>query len=196
MGRASFHTVRMKANPRVRALVSRVPSLAAISTSVLAALLAGCVPPPPSIPAPGPSAAPPPPQRPAPAPPRPAADWRDAPITPGNWTYATSPGGSVASFGGGLFTMRCNPQTRAVILVRAATQGATPASLSITTSNLSRTLNGSRTGAGIEASVSARDPLLDAMALSRGRFVISAAGEQTLYLPSWTEVTRVVEDCR
>lgn len=42
----------------------------------------------------------------------------------------------------------------------------------------------------------ANDPILDAMAFSKGRFAIETAGQQTLYLPSWPEVTRVIEDCR
>lgn len=194
MGRASFHTGAMKANPRVRALVSRFPSTAVLSSSLLAAALAGCVPPPPSMPAPTQSAVPtpPPPSRPAPA----VADWRDAPITPGTWTYAENAGGSVASFGGGLFTLRCNPQGRTVTLTRAAAPRAAPAAIGVTTSNTSRALTATGTAAGIEATVAARDPLLDSMAFSRGRFVVAVAGEPTLYVPSWTEVTRVVEDCR
>lgn len=42
----------------------------------------------------------------------------------------------------------------------------------------------------------ARDPLLDAIVFSRGRFAFEAAGEPTLYLPSWPEIGRVIEDCR
>lgn len=40
------------------------------------------------------------------------------------------------------------------------------------------------------------DPILDAIAFSRGRFAFEAAGLPTLYLPSWPEVSRVIEDCR
>ena len=39
------------------------------------------------------------------------------------------------------------------------------------------------------------DPLLDAMAFSKGRFAIEL-DLMKLYLPSWPEVTRVIEDCR
>jgi hypothetical protein len=46
------------------------------------------------------------------------------------------------------------------------------------------------------ASVSAYDPLLDAIALSKGRFAVEVEGETTLYLPTWAEVSRLVEDCR
>jgi hypothetical protein len=44
--------------------------------------------------------------------------------------------------------------------------------------------------------LTARDPLLDAMAFSRGRFALEAAGLETLYLPAWPELSRVIEDCR
>jgi hypothetical protein len=46
------------------------------------------------------------------------------------------------------------------------------------------------------ATLQARDPLLDAIALSRGRFAVETGGLETLYLPAWPEITRVVEDCR
>jgi len=41
-----------------------------------------------------------------------------------------------------------------------------------------------------------RDPLLDQIAFSRGRFTIEVAGQPPLYLPSWPEISRVIEDCR
>jgi hypothetical protein len=34
------------------------------------------------------------------------------------------------------------------------------------------------------------------MAYSRGRFAVEINGLPTLYLPSWAEVGRVIEDCR
>jgi hypothetical protein len=50
--------------------------------------------------------------------------------------------------------------------------------------------------ATIVARVSVQDTLLDAMAFSKGRFAIEIAGMRTLYIPSYPEVTRVIEDCR
>ena len=38
--------------------------------------------------------------------------------------------------------------------------------------------------------------LLDAMAFSSGRFAVDLPGRSVLYLPSWPEVSRVIEDCR
>jgi len=48
----------------------------------------------------------------------------------------------------------------------------------------------------ITIQLSAYDPLLDALAFSRGRFAIVASGTPALVLPAWPEIARVVEDCR
>ena len=47
-----------------------------------------------------------------------------------------------------------------------------------------------------EITFNVRDPLLDAMAFSRGRFMVEMGGAQTLVLPAWSELGRVIEDCR
>lgn len=49
---------------------------------------------------------------------------------------------------------------------------------------------------GVSASLAPRDPILDAIAYSRGRFMLELPGNPPLYLPSWPELTRVIEDCR
>jgi hypothetical protein len=46
------------------------------------------------------------------------------------------------------------------------------------------------------AEIAAADPILDAIAFSRGRFAVNAAGVPSLVLPPWADVARVVEDCR
>lgn len=56
-------------------------------------------------------------------------------------------------------------------------------------------LVGARNG-GVFVQLDSSDPLLDAMAVTKGRFAIETEGAPTLYLPSWAEVTRVIEDCR
>ena len=48
----------------------------------------------------------------------------------------------------------------------------------------------------VSITLNADDPLLDAMAITKGRFAVELEGASTLYLPSWAEVTRVIEDCR
>lgn len=196
MGRASFHTKGMKANPRDRAR-SVFPSLLAIG-AVSTAMLSGCVPPPPTAtPTPSQVAPPAPQPRPTsqPAPARPVADWRDAPQSPGNWTYATNGSASGATFGGGQFIVQCDA-ARTVTLVRSGSPRSGQVAISITTAAGSRALTGAATPRGIVTTLPARDSVLDAMAFSRGRFAVAVTGEPTLYLPSWTEISRVIEDCR
>lgn len=139
---------------------------------------------------------------PAPTPPPPPAappqDWQDAPITPGNWTWAMSAGQSTSRFAGDLFAMRCNAAEGTISLLRAGSvNGQLP--MTITTEKATRQITARGIPGAtpmIEASLSARDPLLDAMAFSRGRFAVSVSGLATLYIPSWPEVSRVIEDCR
>ncbi len=40
------------------------------------------------------------------------------------------------------------------------------------------------------------DPILDAMAFSRGRILLETDGHTPIILPAWAEITRIVEDCR
>lgn len=180
----------MKANPRLR---SSPRSLRPLPLLAGAMLLASCVPqvaPPPAQPRPAPSPHP----TPTPAP-RPAANWRDAPITPGDWRWSTTSLGSTASFSGGQFVLRCDRQQRTVTLVRAGAASA-PVTMTITSENGARALTATPVAGGMAVAVPARDPLLDSMAFSRGRFAVQAAGQPPLYIPSWTEISRVVEDCR
>jgi len=135
----------------------------------------------------------PPPPLPVVAPPAPGpVDWRDMPMSPGIWTYATDAQGSSASFGARgaapEFILRCMATSRQVTLTRT---GAT-APLTVTTSYGARTLPAT---AGV-ASLAATDPLLDQIAFSRARFSIESAGTMLLMMPAWAEPARVIEDCR
>jgi hypothetical protein len=103
----------------------------------------------------------------------------------------------VASFAGGRLVLRCDPAARTVLIERSET--ATPSgttALTIRTQTQSRTLQATPRAGALQVSVPARDPLLDAMAFTRGRFAVEASGIPPLYVPSWTEVSRVIEDCR
>ena len=51
-------------------------------------------------------------------------------------------------------------------------------------------------GTGTLAVRAASDTVLDQIAYSRGRFAVEAQGLDTLILPAWAEVGRVIEDCR
>jgi len=81
--------------------------------------------------------------------------------------------------------------------VRAGTSNGN-AAMTVRTETATRTLAGLplMESADLRAELAARDPLLDAMAFSKGRFAIETPGVPPLYLPSWPEVTRVIEDCR
>jgi hypothetical protein len=182
----------MKANPRLR---SNAVALLALPLAAGALMLASCVPQvaePPSLPAPTPT----PTREPVPTTtPQPAADWRDAPITPGDWQWGVTSLGSTANFAGGQFVMRCDRPQGTVSLMRSANASA-PVTMTIRTESGARTLTAVPVAGGISVSIAARDPLLDAMAFSRGRFAVEAPGAPTLYVPSWTEASRVIEDCR
>jgi hypothetical protein len=80
--------------------------------------------------------------------------------------------------------------------IRLVWPAAQPGQVAIrtSTSEVFRTATAAPEG-GAQIVFPARDSLLDAMAFSRGRFVLQA-GTADLVLPAWPEVARVIEDCR
>lgn len=147
-----------------------------------------------------PSPAPTPAARPLPAPaPVLKGDWRDWPLTPGDWRYQDGARESVARYGerGGetVFAIRCDKKRRQISLSRP---GAAPRSLPMTirTSSQTRTLTAQPDGREMVVTLAAQDRLLDAMGFSRGRFIVEMPPMQTLVISSWAEVLRVTEDCR
>lgn len=148
---------------------------------------------------------PPPAASPAPSPPpvaRYSGDWRDWPVTPGTWVYRQDGRGSIALFGvlgaDADVTLRCDRQARVLYLSR---KGAAPdnAPMIVRTSSMVRTLASQPTGAQpayMATALNPADPLLDAIAFSRGRFIIEQAILPALVIPAWAEPARVVEDCR
>ncbi len=71
--------------------------------------------------------------------------------------------------------------------------------MNIRTETSDRAVPAQQAGTGLSmlaATLPAADPLLAAMAFSKGRFAVETQGLATLYIPSWPEVTRVIEDCR
>ena len=179
----------------------RISSVLPLVPLTVAAALAGCVAPPadreaPPRPAPVRPVPPPPP----PPPPPPAADWRDWPMTPGTWRYDRDARGTRAMYGlpngEARLVLRCELPARRMFLSRA---GTATGPLTVRTSSVARTLAIRPTGGQppyVAAELPARDPLLDAIAFSRGRFAIEQAGVAPLVAPSWAEIGRVIEDCR
>lgn len=131
-----------------------------------------------------------------------ASNWADLPQSPGMWRYIAGNGTSSAQFGGTVgepqFSIECSLDRRSVTLFRYSPGLAAGASVTIRTETATRTLATGLAKNAMAASVSlsASDQLLDAMALTRGRFAVELEGARALYLPNWAEVTRVIEDCR
>lgn len=131
----------------------------------------------------------------------PPTDWIDAPQTVGDWSYGSVNGGTLARFGTGntaVFGVGCMTGTRRVALLRYDVPATADVPMVIRTETVDRALSAQPANdrQGVSAALPARDPLLDAMAFSRGRFAVETQGAAPLYLPSWPEVSRVIEDCR
>ena len=128
------------------------------------------------------------------------ADFSYSPVSPGSWAYRSVTGGSEAAFVDGTGTIRmvvaCGKLTRLVTLSRIS--AAPAATLSFWTSSATRNLSSrfDQPSGRIIAQVGAMDPLLDALAFSRGRFAVSMPGMAALIMPAGTEIAHVVEDCR
>ena len=122
-----------------------------------------------------------------------------APIA-GNWTYAPTSDGSEATFananGQPQLRIRCTRSMRRVAILENAPTAAP--SMWIWTSSQSRNLPATYDAASgrVSTDFGAYDPFLDAIASSRGRVGFSTSGLAALVVPPWTEVARVIEDCR
>lgn len=110
---------------------------------------------------------------------------KSLPLIVGNWSYAATATGGEARFGPHL-SLLCDKATRTVTISRP---GTPVAALTVVTDMQTRTLppNGR---------LSAYDPLLDAMAFSRGRILVAGGSAAVLAVPSWPEAARAIEDCR
>lgn len=161
-------------------------------------LLASCVGAPERPPVPAPAPRPAPVARPAP-PPAPV-EWQDRATTPGDWRYQVDGAGSVALFGAvpdtSLFILRCDKANRRISVLRS---GIAQTAMTVRTSYGAVSWPASAAAGTIPATQAIRaanDATLDQIAYSRGRFAVEVQGLDTLILPAWAEVSRVVEDCR
>eukprot|EP01037_Dinobryon_pediforme_P014176 gene14176-14296_t len=143
----------------------------------------------------------------------PPADWRDAPLPPGDWSWTPRPGGSMARYGLAGHVPRavltCDRLAATVRLILPTEPRATPSAGVRTVRITASTTSGTATAEmqmedgtpALVIALPASSRLLDAMAFSRGRFRIAidgsgSTGPTATVLPSWSEVGRVVEDCR
>ncbi len=186
----------MKANKRQRSI-----SMNAATIAVL--LLLGSCAAPPKAPAPLPPPVIVPSPRPTPAPMLPRLGWRDAPLTPGDWRWSNSDGRSTARFGtansAAIASFICDRNSGRVLIGRSGGgDAAAPMAVNTSSNGIQPLLpDAALSSPGwLVAAVSARDPILDAIAMSRGRFLLEAGNSAPLILPSWPEISRVIEDCR
>ncbi len=127
-------------------------------------------------------------------------DFSVATPLPGRWSFLPSATGGDAVFadtaGRPQLTLRCTRAARQISLLKPA--GAAVPAITVWTSSTRRAVATAfnPATASLRAEFAATDPLLDAMAFSRGRFVVSVAGAPALVVPAWPEVSRVVEECR
>jgi hypothetical protein len=161
----------------------------ALAMALLAATLAGCVaapkaPPVPPV-RPSPVVVTPPPAPPAP----PSQPWDELPVIEGAWELAAT--GRSARFvddaGAERASLTCTAPGRSVQLGLTSNRAAR---MDILTSSLAREV--ALQGGVVVLPVA--DPLLDAIAFSRGRFGLWAS--QLLVLPVQAEIGRLIEDCR
>ncbi len=97
--------------------------------------------------------------------------------------------------------LTCDSASRQILIERLVPPGTISAELAlfVRASGMERQLRVVRRSppaTSLVAQLAVGDPLLDAMAFSRGKFVFAGAGLPDLVLPSWAEVSRVIEDCR
>jgi hypothetical protein len=122
----------------------------------------------------------------------------------GAWVYRQDDRGSVALFGeagrDALFVLRCDTPRRRIFMSRAGNVwNADSVSMTVLTSSARKTFTVRNTGGTpsyVAVELDPREPHLDAMAFSRGKFLVTLAGRPNLVVPAWAEVGRVVEDCR
>jgi len=129
-----------------------------------------------------------------------AQDLSTATPVAGSWSYAPATDGSEAVFANAAESpqlwVHCSRATRRVTISKPST-AATP-TVNVWTSSLSRSVASAfnPTMGRLTIDVANYDPLLDAIASSRGRVGFSAGSQPPLIVPSWAEVARIIEDCR
>jgi hypothetical protein len=129
-----------------------------------------------------------------------AVDYTTAVPLGGNWIYAQTADGSETTFTNASaqqqLTVHCTRARRHVSIVKPATTAA-PFIL-IWTSSQARSAPASFDAATnrLTADFGAYDPFLDAIAFSRGRAAFGVGSGPALVVPVWSEISRVIEDCR
>jgi hypothetical protein len=165
--------------------------------------LAACVGPPPAPPPPPPQKIARPASASAPAPlaaPAPAANWVDRALTPGTWAWRTDARGAVALYGPvgteAAVVVRCDKAAQRVYVSRPAAGGSQMVLRATTGAQAYPARPTGGTPPYVAAELAANDRQLDAIAFSRGRFMVQLDGAADAIVPSWPELARVIEECR
>ncbi len=134
---------------------------------------------------------------------QPTGPWIDWAISPGSWVYRRDARGSIALFGtlgaDALVTLRCDQARKRIYLTRADEAGTGGGTITIRSSSAMKQFSASATGATppyIAAEIMPSDSILDAMAYTRGRIALEVSGQQSIAIPVWSELPRIVDDCR
>jgi len=94
------------------------------------------------------------------------------------------------------FSGVCDRATRRISLGRAGGgQGAITVRTSYGASSWPAVMAGTQVPQ-LTAVRGASDAVLDQLAYSRGRFAVEVQGQETLIVPAWAEISRVIEECR
>ena len=118
----------------------------------------------------------------------------------GSWKYTPSSGGSEASYsdvsGNPQLWVQCTRATRRLTIAKRASAAAP--FVGVWTSSQTRSIPSAFNPATgkLTVDLAASDPLLDAIAASRGRVGFTVGTEPPLVVPPWAEIARVIEDCR
>jgi hypothetical protein len=143
--------------------------------------------------------------RPAPAPPplaapAPAANWTERALTPGTWAWRTDPRGAIALYGpvgtDAALVVRCDRTAQRIYVSRPAAGGSQMVLRATTSAKAYGARPTGSTPGYVAAELNTRDPQLDALAFSRGRFMIQLDGAADVIVPAWPELARVIEECR
>jgi hypothetical protein len=139
----------------------------------------------------------------------PRQDFSTAPVAAGSWTYQAVAGGSEARFLDATniarLVIHCTRAARQVSI--SPTSAVASPTIFVWTSSASRNLpvRFEANAVRVTAELSAFDPLLDAIAFSRGRLAVTLAGMgagglslvvPALVMPAAPEAARTIEDCR
>ncbi len=127
--------------------------------------------------------------------------WIDWPITPGFWVYRQDDRGSIALFGvanaDAVVTLRCDTDRQKLYLARAG--NAASGTMTVRSSLSLKSFTAVPTGGNppyLAVEFAPNDKILDAISTTRGRIAIEMQGMQSIAIPIWSEVPKVIQDCR